>query len=847
MAAHGFMMKKRLLTLSMMSVWGILPPVHAQETFEEVEFNASFLRSEVDISRFSRRNPVEPGVHQVDLYVNNQWRGRHGIAFERVAHDELIARPCFDLETLALLNLNQDRLSAQVLASLEAEKQCLELGQIIDGGKAEFDSSALSLHVSVPQIFLQRRSSNYVDPSQWNEGISAFSLQYDYNAYHSRLSGYRGQSNQYLGLRSGANWDAWRFRHRGSFQWNNEGGNVHYQNSSAYMERAIVDWKSRLMLGEANTDGQVFNTLGFRGLQLSSDDRMYPDSERGFAPEIRGIANSNALVSISQAGSIIYETTVPPGAFVIDDLFPTGRGGDLLVTIREADGSERSFTVTYSHVPELLRPGITRYSLMAGQFQNNQIKDAPSIAMGTIRHGFSNLFTGYGGAIAAEGYSSASAGLALNTYLGAFSVDMTHAYTELPGQANQQGSNLRFSYAKILPQTNTNLTTTISRSSGTGYFETQDALVLRDEIKRGTTLTLSDFWHQKNRVTVSASQTLPGGYGSFAFNSSYMNYWDNRRSNIEYQFNYSNNYKRISYSFAAQRARRVFEQSWENQFMFFLSIPLGEGRYSPNWRTGITRQSDRTTYNNSLGGSFGRDSQFGYSVFTNTTDPQGGSSTTSYGGNLSWNAPYATMGASMSSGRDYSQYSMSMSGAMVGYSNGIVFAPYVGETIAVVEVPGAYEAQVSGYRNLKLNGQGKAVVPYLSPYRSNTVEIDPRGMSTDIELKVSSQNVVPTAGAVSLLQFATDVGYSLLLSGKKANGEPLPFGAVVLDSEGQNIGYIAQGSQAIVRVRELEGRLYVQWDKSEQGQCAIDYRVDAKSVVSPAGFRQLEVVCGQLI
>ncbi len=847
MAAPIFKMKKRLLALSILSAWGLVPHVHAQEAYEDIEFNASFLRSEVDISRFSRRNPVEPGVHQVDLYVNNQWRGRHGIAFERFEKDELIARPCFTLETLALLNLNQDRLDRQVTSSLETEKQCLEINQIIEGGKAEFDSSALMLNVSVPQIYLQRRLASYVDPGQWNEGINAFTLQYDYNAYHSKLNGYSGQSNQFLGLRSGANWDAWRFRHRGSFQWNSDKSNVHYQNSSAYAERAIIDWKSRLTLGESNTDGQVFNTVTYRGVQLSSDDRMYPDSERGFAPIIRGIANSNALVSISQAGSVIYETTVPPGAFIIDDLFPTGRGGDLLVTIREADGSERSFTVSYSHVPELLRPGTTRYSLMAGLYENNQIKDAPYIAMGTLRHGFSNLLTGYGGAIAAEGYSSASVGLAFNTSAGAFSVDTTHAYTELQGQANQRGNNLRFSYAKVLPQTDTNVSVTASRSSGKGYFETQDALVLRDEIKRGASLSLSDFWHQKNRVTVSASQTLPIGYGSFAFNSSYTNYWDNRQSNVEYQFNYSNVYKRISYSFAAQRARRLFTESWENQFMFFLSMPLGETRYSPNWRAGITRQSDTTSYSNSLGGSFGRDSEFGYSVFTNTTDPKNGGSTTSYGGNLSWNAPYATMGASVSSGRDFSQYSMNVSGAMVSYSNGIIFTPYVGETIGVVEAPGAYGAQVSGYRNLKLDQQGNAVVPYLSPYRSNTVEIDPRGMSTDIELKVSSQNVVPTAGAVSLLQFTTDVGYSLLLNGKKANGEPLPFGAEVLDGERKNIGYIAQGSQAIIRVRELQGRLYVQWDKSGEGQCLIDYQVDPASPVSSAGFRLLEVVCGRLI
>src|SRR5690606_39680464 len=67
------------------------------------------------------------------------------------------------------------------------------------------------------------------------------------------------------------------------------------------------------------------------------------------------ISNTNALVSVSQRGARIYQTTVPPGAFRIDDLYPNGTGGDLLVTIKEADGSEHSFTVTYASIAELDR------------------------------------------------------------------------------------------------------------------------------------------------------------------------------------------------------------------------------------------------------------------------------------------------------------------------------------------------------------------------------------------------------------------------------------------------------------------------------------------------------------
>ena len=45
-----------------------------------------------------------------------------------------------------------------------------------------------------------------------------------------------------------------------------------------------------------------------RGALLASDDEMLPDSQRGFAPVVRGIAKSNAEVSIEQNGYVIYRT-----------------------------------------------------------------------------------------------------------------------------------------------------------------------------------------------------------------------------------------------------------------------------------------------------------------------------------------------------------------------------------------------------------------------------------------------------------------------------------------------------------------------------------------------------------
>ncbi len=83
-----------------------------------------------------------------------------------------------------------------------------------------------------------------------------------------------------------------------------------------------------LTIGEAYTTGELFDSIGYRGASLASDDRMLPDSLRGYAPVVRGIAETNARIEVRQNQQLI-SSTVSPGSFVIDDLYPTGYGGDL--------------------------------------------------------------------------------------------------------------------------------------------------------------------------------------------------------------------------------------------------------------------------------------------------------------------------------------------------------------------------------------------------------------------------------------------------------------------------------------------------------------------------------------
>lgn len=807
---------------------------------DDVIFNSEFMRSAIDVSAYSQGNPVASGNYAVDLYVNEKWKGYVNVKFAKDSLQSAIARPCFNIKLISMAGIDLAKINPDVLQGLKADEACVRTEDIYPDLVANFDVATQRINVQSPQTYLLRHARGYVSPELWDNGITAATLQYDYNAYHSDMSGSDSLSTQYLGLRGGINWDVWRLRYRGSFNWN-EGKGWGYDNANTYLERAIVPLRSKLVVGESSTDGQVFDSVGFRGVMMTSDDRMYMDSQRGYAPIINGIANTTALVRISQRGMRIYETTVPPGPFTIDDLYPTGTGGDLLVTIKEADGSERSFTVTYASIAELLRPGTTRYTLMGGRYHNSTVNENPNILMGTLRHGFSNLITGYSGMLGAENYQSIAGGVALNTSIGAISTDITHARSSFHDDIKREGQSIRFSFAKILPVVNTNVTLASYRYSSSGYYSIDDAMMLRDGQQRNYSW-FNDTVNRKNRVQISATQTINDTWGSFNLSASTQDYWNRSGHDTEYQFGYTNSFKNFNLNINGSRTRDLLKDKWDNKIAIGISLPLGESGRSAYLNSTFIQERDHSGIQNSIAGTTGENRQFTYSAFGNVDHYKQSGTKTTGGVSGNWASPWSSVGANVSTGSGYQQYGMNLSGGVVAWQNGVVFTPIMGDTMAIIEADDAAGARITNNNSLSLNRYGKAAVPYLTPYRQNTIELDPKGLSNDISLDVTSQNIVPTAGAVVLMKYKTDVGHSMLLALSHPT-EELPFGSAIMDENNRSVGYVTQGGQAFVRVKNETGKLHVKWGGHGKQTCSFAYVLPTKSAGTGAGLPQANAVC----
>ncbi|WP_176205238.1 fimbria/pilus outer membrane usher protein, partial [Salmonella enterica] len=96
--------------------------------------------------------------------------------------------------------------------------------------------------------------------------------------------------------------------------------------SRLYLYRPLPAMQARLTLGENYISSSLFDSWRYTGGVVESDENMLPPQLRGYAPEIIGVAKTNARVTVTQQGRVIYDSTVPAGPFRIQSLNNATRG-----------------------------------------------------------------------------------------------------------------------------------------------------------------------------------------------------------------------------------------------------------------------------------------------------------------------------------------------------------------------------------------------------------------------------------------------------------------------------------------------------------------------------------------
>lgn len=807
----------------------------------------------IDLSVFEDEDGQTPGDYRVDIFVNNEKADTQTVTFQAVNDEEGNNRlfPCIavdDLSKWGVLVVKYPELGADGIF-------CARLSAIPQAtSEFRFNKQQLLLHF--PQSAMNNSARGWVDPEIWDDGVPAALLNYSISgANNSARSSSRNDSNsQFVNLRPGFNIGPWRLRNYTTWSRASQSGGVttnKWNTVYTYLQRDIRVLKSQFILGDSTSPSDVFDSVPFRGIQLASDDDMLPESLRGYAPVVRGIARTNAQVTVRQNGYIIYQTYVSPGSFEIDDMYPTGGSGDLNITIKESDGSEQKLVIPFASLPVLQREGRLKYSITTATYRSydSQVEKTP-FTQATLIYGLPLGFTGYGGGQFSSVYQSLALGVGKNLgQLGAISIDMTQAWSKRHQQKKEDGRSFRARYSKNIISTGTNFSIAGYRYATDGYWSMSEVM----DTKRG-----EYFYHdqdrRRNRAEMTMTQSLGQEMGSVSLTAIREDYWNSNRHQESLGASYYNSWNNISYGLNYTYSRNLSHNvgakgSVDNRdhvFAFNVSVPLDTlfGRHSRNslYASYMVNSSKKgnTTHSVSVSGTTLDDNNLSWGVQQGYgTKGQGNSAAV----NADWRATYGEVTGGYSYDKNSRRLNYGLQGGLVAHSEGVTLSQPLGETVALIAAPGAKGVSVSNQTGVKTDFRGYTVVPYTSPYRRNTIALNTETMGDDTEVAVNTQTVIPTRGAVAKATYQASVGVRALMVLARSDGRPVPFGATVTRAgDNTDQGFIVGDSgQVYLTGLDKSGTLNVKWGKGAGQKCQATYQIKNETPVS--GIQNLNTRC----
>ncbi len=783
-----------------------------------VDFNTDILdasdKANIDFSRFSQSGYIMPGEYQMQVAVNGEHIAPSAFMVRFIENKkENKTQECLTKDIVEKVGLTTNSLKKIIWWN---KGECADLKEL-PGVEVHPDIADGMLRINMPQAWLEYSDSSWLPPSRWDDGIPGLMLDYNINATTTKP--HKGNESQYIGYNGtvGANLGAWRLRadYQGNLEHTtgfDKGTDSQFLWDRFYAYRAFPQIRSKLTLGENYVNSEIFSTWRYTGLSLESDDRMLPPKLRGYAPQITGVADTNARVVVSQQGRILYETTVPAGPFTIQDLDSSVRG-TLDVEIVEQNGQKKSFQIDTAYVPYLTRPGLTRFKMVSGRSRTwEHHTEGPVFVGGEISRGITNQWTLYGGGIAAGKYNSIAFGVGRDLLaLGTLSSDVTQSMVDLDELGYKQGKSWRLSYSKRFDESNTDITFAGYRFSERNYMTMQNYLDARYR---------DDFsGREKELYTITVNKNFTDSQTSVGLQFSHHRYWDQGTS--DYYSLSVNRYfdvlgiRNISAGLTASRSK--YHERDNDSVFLRLSIPWETGRVSYSGNMSNDRFSHTIGYNDHLNN--GLDS---YSL--NVGVKHGGdlSNQGQISAYYSHKSPLTHVAANFSSVENgYTSYGISASGGVTMTTKGVALhsGGMNGGTRLVVDTDGIAGVPVNSGR-VKTNAWGIGVVTDMSSYSRNTTTVDLNNLPENMEATRSVVESVLTEGAIGYREFEVLKGERLFAVLRMSDGTFPPFGASVTNTKGRELGMVSDEGLTWLSGVTLGEKLYVKWDG--QTKCVTD-------------------------
>lgn len=787
---------------------------------KEYRFDTDLLGNGVSDEELSNlaKGRQPPGEYLVNIYLNDVFIDSRKVNFfiekNDIESQENQLAPCLPAKLLKSYGII-------VEANAKIKEECYKISNIPQA-TFEFDFNEQTLELTIPPSFVVAKQSGIVPVDRWDEGISAFRMNYRLDGQHleNTYSRNRNKNDDIYGqFTPGLNLGAWRVKNL--ITWERGSSENKWKSSYAAATRGIADLKSRLTIGNSYTSGDIFNSFLVRGVTLASDDNMTASTQREFVPVIRGIARSHATVDIKQHDYTLFHTVVPPGPFVINNMPSAPAEGNIDVIVTESNGERKVSTVQYTKPPVALHRGYFRYTLTAGKLRPSGNTQGFDLHQATLMYGLPLNITFFAGFQTAKEYMSTAEGLSiLLGRLGAVSADLTQNNdNRFPGK-RLRGQSARIRYRWIAGKKFS--TWIAARHLSSDYTAIDDT-------------STSDFIRYKDRIRApkddqQAGITLPlDQFGELNFNIARTIYhYDNKEifsSSLSYDVSLLDDiFMSINFSkLISLQGKR--DNSRENQLNVSFSIPLT--RFLKGARASYALNSSQQRSDQmSIQGEAG-EQQYNWLLNVGHQQQRGRDSRYISAASIAYRGTYGEYGASILDSPNSKTYAGSVSGGVIIHQHGITAGQTMDNSVVLMQIPGVAGIQAGNIPGEKTDFRGYAIINGMSAYQENELALDPVMLPNTIAISQTERIVVPTEGAIVSATFSARHGHNIFFRVKAPDGRWIPFGAVAsLSSESTVTAIAGNNGTLFMSGMPVKDKIDIIYGKNKH--CTAEYRIPEK-------------------
>lgn len=787
------------------------------ETFNINALNLS-VDDNIDLSYFEKNNFSE-GLYETDIVLNGK-RILRGEKIKFISHDGII-EPCITASVIKRFPLTED--AKEILLSSE-EDHCINISALDKNVTVDFNDSDQVLTISIPQKYLVAVYSSWISPELRDYGIAGLILDYTVsdNNFYRKDSGNRNNLSAFGNV--GANLAEWRLR--ANYQYENKlvdssnDKKSRFEWEQIYAFRDMASLSAKLFVGEIYIKSDLFDSVRFKGISVFTDESMMPPNLRGYAPQITGVAASNATVTLSQNGRIISQIKVPAGPFVIKDLSQSVMG-TIDVTVIEDNGKETRFQYTTTNIPFLTRKGQVRYTMNLGQLspENNENIDKNFITVESSI-GVLNNTSVFGGLVATSNnqYRAINLGVGQNLgFLGALSVDVTQSYADVG--TRETGKSYRINYAKNLPSIDGQLTLTGYRFADRTFNSLSNFVE-----KNFSDNSQGELDKDKHIFSLSYAQQLHFMNASANITASRKTYWNGKQNNY---FSIGLNkffdegiMKGGSVSLSLNQSRNSRDKT-DNQIYLSVSRPLQteSQNASISYFASYSDQDKRYTNNVNYSNYVNKDTNYNLTASTQDGLSQGSvNAFISHSGDTGQLQMSGALSDSMNSA------SIMVSGSITATKHGISAhrLTYRDQSRLVVDVPKAKGVIIENSHAIT-NDLGLATISNVPTYYNMEYKVDVNNLPDTVNVEDNVLETALTDGAIGYIKMDADIGKSLISRIKLANGQYPPLGAVVTNTSNNKVsGIIAESGIVYLTGLNMGDQLSINWGEGKSCSFSAD-------------------------